>query len=509
MFKINSRKLVLPTWVSWVAVPFFGALASAAMPPLGLYPALFLFAVAFVGLERARNIGQGALWIGLFSYGFYLPQLTWIHHALSVDADKFGWLTLPAVLGIPLYLALFQAFAAALYKIIAPRPRWAAMGFAALWAGMDFLQSELEFGFPWAMPVYALDGLLPLQQAHAVLGAFGLNFFVIWIALVPALVWQQRRREALLLVGLLLGTLAIGGLRLALVKPEPLTAVRIVQPNIPQRLKWNEEAYADNLATVLALLRTPYGTTLPSLVVLPEAVLPVDPQRDFLLRLALVDNLPPGASLILGALRQWQTSQGIDYYNTLFSLNGSGTIVGLYDKRHLVPFGEYIPFRKTLQLERIAPLPGDLLAGVATMPMLLADGSEVSAVICYEAAFSGDMRRPMTSKHIRAMVHATNDAWFGTSAGPYQHLAIAKTRAIEEGVPLIRAANTGISAVFDPLGRTVATLGLNQTGVLDAPLPGRLSATIFLRWHYVFGGIWLIPIIIILISALKREFKRR
>ncbi|MFN7901667.1 MAG: apolipoprotein N-acyltransferase [Holosporales bacterium] len=509
MVKINSRLMPLPKWLLWAALPFIGALASAAMPPLGMYPALFLFSVAFAGLERARSIGQGALWIGLFAYGFYLPQLTWIHHALSVDADKFGWLTLPAVLGIPLYLALCQAVAGVLYKIIAPRPRWAAMGFAALWACADFLQSEVDFGFPWALPVYALDGLLPLQQAHAVLGAFGLNFFVVWVATLPALLWQQRRREAILLAGLLVGTWVLGGVRLAILKPEPLTTVRIVQPNIPQRLKWNQEAYDNNLASVLALLGTPYGSTLPSMVVLPEAALPVDPQRDFLLRLALVDNLPPGASLILGALREWQAMQGSYYYNTMFSLNGSGTIVGLYDKRHLVPFGEYIPFRKTLPLERIAPLPGDLFPGTATAPMLLADGSEVSGIICYESAFSGNIRLPMTSRNIKAIVQVTNDAWFGASAGPYQHLAISRTRAIEEGVPLIRAANTGISAVIDPLGRVVAKLGLDQRGVLDAPLPGRLTSTMFLRLHYILGGIWCIPLLIIIVSAFKREFKKR
>lgn len=503
------RWAILPRWSVYLILLLSGMAASMAMPPEGFLPFLLFFSVAVWGLGRSVTIGQGALSLGLFAYGFYLPQLTWIREALFVDAEQFGWLAVPAILGIPLYLSLFMAAAGAVYAALKPPLQWAALTFAGLWGVTDWLQGHVAFSFPWAMPVYALEAIPVLQQLHSVLGAYALNAVVVLWCCMPFLLATKQWRQAAFWGACLLIACVWGEQRLSdnqNVSRETSgdITVRLVQPNIEQRLKWDQTRVEENFYKVTAQIETPYldAAKPPRLVVLPEAVIPLLLQNDETARRELTKTLSPGAFLALGGHR-FEAGQ---YFNSMLVLNSAADITAYYDKHHLVPFGEYVPLRDILPLASVAPLPGDFGRGDGAHALGLAgDIPRLWPLICYEAVFSGAV--VTGDQQDGVLVQITNDAWFGRSAGPYQHLAIARTRAIEEGLPMLRVANTGISAVIDAKGQIKASLPLGSAGVLDAQIPSRHPA-IFprMRWiSWALPPLLLSPALILLARRLIRR----
>ncbi|MCA3268830.1 MAG: apolipoprotein N-acyltransferase [Thalassospira sp.] len=472
-----------------------GLLASLAMPPQGFVVFLLLFSICLWGMQRAATPLQGALSWGVFAYGFYLPQLTWIREALFVDAEQFGWLAIPAILGIPLYLSLFMAMAGAVYAALRPPLKYAAVTFAGLWGLTDYLQGHVAFSFPWAMPVYALDAVPILQQLHSVLGAYALNSLVVLWGCLPFLLLTKQWKQAVFWCICLFCALAWGQHRLneyTNVSRETSgdIAIRLVQPNIEQHLKWDQTRVEENFYKVTALIETPYLDTAkpPRLVVLPEATIPLLLQNDANARTELTKTLVPGVFLALGGHR----FEAGEYFNSMLVLSSAAEIIAYYDKHHLVPFGEYVPLRNILPLEAIAPLPGDFGRGKGALALkLAADMPRLWPLICYEAVFSGAVVTGNASDGV--LVQITNDAWFGRSAGPYQHLAIARTRAIEEGLPMLRVANTGISAVIDPMGRIQASLALGEAGVLDAVIPPVYPA-LFPQYRWIS---WALPLLLV------------
>ena len=275
------------------------------------------------------------------------------------------------------------------------------------------------------------------------------------------------------------------------------THLRLVQPNIPQTLKWNPKADRDNLAKLIRLSREKSrGRTH---ILWPETAVSFLINLDERERLQLMGAIPQGSVLITGGMRAVDPAEHI-LANSIFVLDDLTDIHAYYDKFHLVPFGEYMPFRKWLPFEKIVPILSDIYAGpgVRTVPVL--HTLPAGMLVCYEVIFSAQV---VDKKHRPAwLLNATNDGWYGISFGPYQHLAMAQTRAIEEGLPLVRAANTDISAVIDPMGRILKQLDLGQEGVVDSDLPMALPAT----FYALFGvKIPLALAIVFLLFAVKRK----
>jgi len=369
----------------------------------------------------------------------------------------------------------------------------AAVGFAACWAGAEWLRGHTLTGFPWNLAAYALADHAELRQAAALVGSYGLSFLTVLAGVLPAVVLRNSGRERIVAVVVftsLMGAVwTFGAIRLA--APEPRlsgTQIRIVQGNVPQREKWDPSKRAQIFARYLHLSARPGA---PDIILWPESAFPGFLDEDTEAQRRLVATLPKGALLLAGVPDRVRNSERTSFYNTVQVYSDSNGLETSYAKHHLVPFGEYVPFRSWLPFERLVGGLGDFSPGPGPRTLALAGLPRVSVAICYEIIFPGHVvdgaARPDW------IFNATNDAWFGASIGPKQHLASARMRAVEEGLPVIRAANTGISAVIDANGRVLQRLEMHETGIIDAALPAPLSRTPYAR-----VGDWMMPLLIAL-----------
>lgn len=490
-----------------------GAAAAAALPPIYAVP---LLVPAFVGLvwlidgsHGWRRAAAAGWWFGL---GHFIAGTYWISISLLVDAARFAWMLPFAVLGTAGYLALFPALAAVLQYLSRTRGIGRILIFAAVWTGTEWLRGTVLTGFAWNLQGTVWVFSDAMIQFASVTGVLGLSLVTVLVAALPAvladrqvmdgLVARRRRQAALAAAAAgLAGIWLFGAVRLADADVVPVANVklRIVQPNIAQENKWRRDLLEDNFVRHLRL-STAEGFDDVTHVIWPEASSPFPLSRHPDRRLAVGAAVPPGGVLITGAPRTTPPGEKpFRVWNSLYAIDGHGTAVAVYDKHHLVPFGEYMPLRQVLKplgIDKITAGAVDFSAGPGLRTMQYPGLPPASPLICYEAIFPGAViaagARPGW------LLNVTNDAWFGRSSGPFQHFASARLRAVEEGLPLVRAANTGISAVVDPYGRVAAELGLGEQGVIDAPLPSALAAlTPFARF-----GNWLVGILILLAAAI-------
>jgi apolipoprotein N-acyltransferase len=471
-----------------------GIAAVGALPPVDLTPVLAIVFPLFLWLDDGSD-GPGASfrlgWV--FGFGFFLAGLYWIAAALFVDIGRFWWLVpfaaagLPAGFAIYIGLALLATGLAARALDLPPAARICA--FAIAWSGAEWVRGHALTGLPWNLLGYAWSGGFPgslaVLQSTAWVGIYGLSFVTVLAASLPALLGTPSiapisagRRWAPALVALLLVLVpgVAGAIRLG-ATPTELTGtwLRLVQPSIPQSLKWQPMAAQSNFSRLLDLSAAPAPHPLAA-VLWPEAASPYLLGRDPAARRAITAIVPHGGYLITGALRANPPPEPIaKIWNSLEAINDRGQIVAHYDKAHLVPFGEYVPLRQLLPIDKITPGTMDLSAGPGPRTMALPRLPPFAALICYEAIFPGavvdENDRPAW------MLNATNDAWYGRTSGPFQHFAIARTRAVEEGLPLVRIANNGISAVVDPVGRVLARTSLDEIGYVDIALPAAAGRT--------------------------------
>jgi apolipoprotein N-acyltransferase len=495
-------------WRAPVTAAALGALAAAALPPLHLVPVLWLAFPGLLLLAGSRPTPRGALLVGwAWGFGHFVAGLYWISNALLTEADRFAWLVPLAVPGIAAVLALFVAAPVVLAL------RWPAgwprvLAFAGLWTLAEVARGYVLTGFPWNLlgTVWAF-GALPVQGA-AWIGTHGLSALTVVLACLP-LVWG---RTAWVVGGVVLaGGVLFGLVRLALEEPPPgPVELRIVQGNVAQQHKWREELRIAHFRRYLGLTANapPAEGEGPVVVVWPETASPYMLDNDATARALAAGALPEEALLIAGSVRIERRAEGAEppvrVWNSLLAIDRNAEVVAIYDKHHLVPFGEYVPLRSVLPIETVVPGNLDFSAGPGPRTLALPDRRvpPFSPLICYEVIFPGNV--VAAGERPAWLLNLTNDAWFGVSSGPYQHLASARMRAVEEGLPLVRAANTGVSSVFDARGRVVASLGLNLTGVIAAPLPAARAPTPYAR-----AGVWLPVGISILLLGVATALGRR
>jgi len=506
------RVAALTGWRGNVAAALLGVLATAALPPFGLWPLLI---PAFTGLlwllDGARSRGRAALLGWAFGFGHFCSGLYWIGIAFLVDADRFGAVMPFAVAGLAAGLALFPALAVWLVAASAWRGPARVALLASAWLLVEWLRSWVLTGFPWNLIGTVWTVSPAVMQLAALTGVWGLSAMTVLAAGAPAVLARGGRgRVALAAVLLLLpaGAWAGGTLRLA-DAPAPGDAIvpgvllRIVQPNIEQTLKWRPELRREHVERQLQMSRGP-GYERVTHLIWAETAVPFLVDAEPALRARLAEVVPPGGALFTGAPRAAESDGQRRLWNSLAVIDAAGRVVGIYDKHHLVPFGEYTPLRPLLGLAKLTVGSVDFSAGPGPQTLAGLPGlPPVSPLICYEAIFPGqvasDDPRPAW------LLNITNDTWFGDSSGPYQHFASARLRAVEEGLPLVRAANNGISAVIDPYGRVVARLGLDAVGVLDAPLPQALpgDGPLYARW-----GNAIVPFLILMLGSISLILRR-
>ncbi|MBX6321529.1 MAG: apolipoprotein N-acyltransferase, partial [Rhodospirillaceae bacterium] len=500
-----------------------GALTALALPPVHAVSLLFIaFPVLVWLIDRSRRLWAafGAGW--WFGLGFFVAGLYWIANALLTDPVKFGWMLPFALGGLGGGLALFPAVAAAIAWLVRGRGASRILAFAIAWTGMEYVRGFAFTGFPWNLIGYSWAFSDEMNQFAALSGIWGLSLLTALGAAAPALLAgrpsaapeAQPARDparrwgtvALFLLPLL-GVLAFGAVRLAgaEVGTVPGVRLRLVQAAIEQRHKAQADLLQANIARHLHLSVDSPGYDSITTLIWPETAFPFLLERYPLWRQALGQAAPPGGLLITGAVRaEPDTGPYNAIWNSLEAIAPDGRIVGTADKFHLVPFGEYVPFARYLPfIQKITPGLLDFSAGPGPRTLHLPGLPPVGPLICYEVIFPGQV----LDRHDRPrwLLNLTNDGWYGMSTGPYQHFAAARLRAVEEGLPLIRVANTGISASIDPYGRVVRSLHLGRSGVLDVDLPEPITGLT----PYARFGDWTFFVLLAVVAAAGATLRLR
>ncbi|MFL2845165.1 MAG: apolipoprotein N-acyltransferase [Candidatus Puniceispirillaceae bacterium] len=458
-----------------------GASASLSLPPLFLLPAIFALSIPFFGYIGAQSWREAAAIFAAAGLGWFLASTYWVSNSLIVNVPS-NWFLMPFLaLALALTLASFWALAGAFSFSFGIHPLARILWLLIFFSLGEWARGFVATGFPWNLTgsLFAVD--LASMQAASFIGVYGLCLIAVAFAAAPVFWALGHRRFSIIAITLPIILAAAGAIRLAaapdLVPPTNAgPVVRLVQPAIPQVEKWDRSYRQTHLDQLVDLSRR--NGLHPKLVIWPETAFAGFASRNA----ALLDKTVRDATSKKGTLITGIPRFGIDrtLLNSAIMLNHEGKTKGIYDKRHLVPFGEYIPFRKWLPF--LYPIVGgvDFSAGQNNALMQLEGIGTMQLLICYEVIFSGEVLSLAMRPDL--MVNITNDAWFGVSAGPWQHLVQAQMRAVEEGVPLFRVANTGITAGFDPYGRILGSIPLGESGALDLVVPEAIPPPPFARF---------------------------
>jgi apolipoprotein N-acyltransferase len=517
VIQVASWIVARPFWQQGLIALVAGVCVTLALPPVYALPLLLvgfpIFLILLDGAARLRAV-VGLGW--LFGAGHMLSGLYWVGNALEIAGA-------PPQLAIllPLSIASFPALSGMLYWLISrmlKRRGWlahgdivAAMVFALCWLAGEWLRGNVFTGFPWNLVGYSWAFSDTLSQGASVVGIYGLSFLTVLLAACPLTLMGQnlRRPAAWLPIGMALvvlgGTVGFGWERLATAGDPQFhdIRVRIVQSNIDQKDKWAPERRTENFVRHL-ILSEKSGAEEVDLLIWPETAVPFYLDEDPGRTVMMGRIIKPGGVVVTGVpRREILPDRSRRFYNSLLVIGSDGVVRDTFDKFHLVPFGEYVPFYGLLAqlgIEKLVAGAGDFSSGPGPRLIELPGLPSMSPLICYEVIFPGEVLPEGPRPGF--MLNLTNDAWYGKTSGPYQHLMIARFRAIEEGLPMLRAAGTGISAIIDPYGRVVRQLGLGKAGVVDGLLPVAISSPpLFAQLHgWAVLGLLMLTLLLILVG---------
>lgn len=491
-----ARFGALSPWRRRGAAVIMGALGALAFAPLHAVPAMLVSLTGLFWLIQGSATRKSAFGIAWFwGFGQFAAGNFWIANSFLIDAAKFGWMIPPIIGGLAAFLALYPALVGAvLWKkddLSAPR----ILAFAALFTIGEWLRGHVLTGYPWNLVAYVWDGVTPMMQSAALWGSWGLGFVTVLIFTLPAMLargthWRDLPRRDLLALGgglVLLALLGIGGaVRLAGAGGEHVPGInlRIVQANISQAEKMQGGFGLQHLKKHVDLTRNTPGFANATHVIWPESAANFLLDREPGLRQIIATAVPPGGALLSGTIRGTPSSGDLDeIWNSMVVIDGRGEVLAHADKAHLVPLGEYVPLRDYFPfINKLTPGSMDFSAAPAPQTIAVPNAPSAGPLICYEVIFPGAVT---ADERPQWLVNVTNDGWFGVSPGPYQHFTASRFRAVEEGLPLIRAANTGISGIIDSYGRIESSSALGTESVIDGLLPVALPSTPFAQW-----GLW-------------------
>ncbi|WGM32631.1 Apolipoprotein N-acyltransferase [Brevundimonas sp. NIBR11] len=490
---------------------FAGVATALAHPPFGILPGLLGYPLLMLLAERSQSM-RGAFWMGwLAGFGYFGAGCWWVAEAFLVNPDQ-AWMAPFAASLLPAGIGLFWGAAMALYRRFAPLGLVRVIVFAACFALLEWLRGHVLTGFPWNPAGASWAAGSAGSQFASVVGVYGLGFVTVAAtASFGGLFGDGTRRArvgtALAGVGVLAALVIGGTIRLSGAEVRDTdTLIRIVQADIAQESKWTPEAYQSIINRYVALTGQ-LGAAQPDVIVWPEGALPASFNDVFAPASpdgpAIANAVQPGQTLLMGLARGEAVPDGrARYYNSLFSLADEGPaglrVTAIYDKYRLVPFGEFLPLGDlmgAMGVRSLVHMPADFSPGPRPAPIDLPNAPRVQPLICYESLYPGFT--PGGAGRPEWIVNVSNDAWFGATSGPIQHLNLASYRAIETGLPVVRATPTGVSAMIDPWGRVVegARLDPGESGVIDMLLPRPVAVTPYGRfgdlffWLMVLGGL--------------------
>ena len=529
MRRLADSIIVLWGWRRFAVAFVAGAISALAFAPFDAFPVLWLTMPVLVWLiDGAESDAGAAVWrrffpaavVGFaFGLGFFVAGLWWIGVAFLTDGGPFLWLLPLAVIALPAGLALFWALAAGVARLLWVENWSRVFVFAAVFAAAEWLRGHLFTGFPWNAFGYALTPAPLMMQSTALVGIWGVTLAAFIIFAAPVLLVSDSASEraaghaAFTVAVILLGAhLVVGLVRLPLTPAAlvPGVRLRLVQPAIPQDERWATERAGDIMARYVSLSASgPDGMTGVTHLIWPESAFPFLLTENPEALAAIADLLPPGATLITGAARGDRSGGRLKVFNSVYVIDDRADILDVYDKVHLVPFGEYLPFGdflRALGLRQLIALPSGFVAGTHLHTLQIPGAPPGGPLVCYEAIFPGAVIEP--GKRPGWLINVTNDAWYGDTPGPYQHFLEARIRAVEEGLPLVRAANSGISAIVDPYGRVVTSLALGKSGIADGGLPVALPRTPYARFGDGLFVVFLVIDLLVVVAA-RSVFRAR
>jgi len=525
-----NRLILLPKKWTLLLALLIGALSALGQAPFHFFPLLWItFPLLVLLLDGAAPSLESsglarimpAFWIGYsFGFGYFVAGLWWLGSAFLVNAETFAWLLPLAVIGLPLLLALFFGFATAFSRAFW-QDGWVRIVVLAVSLGFfEWLRGTILTGFPWNSLGYLLAPNDTMMQAISVVGIYVYGILAVLIFATPVLIFDQpeerprRNRVFFIAVSTLLVTLiGFGSLRLSMAKDEFVADVqlRIIQPNILQKDKFKPEKAKEIVERYLNMSARStrpgdLGLLSTTHLIWPESAFPFFLTEQPSVLSAIDKLLPTGTTLLTGAVRAAPKQVGQEkreVYNSLYTISHTGEIQDAYDKVHLVPFGEYLPFQEVLEsfgLLALVETPGGFSAGSRRRTLETTNAPAFLPMICYEIVFPFQLSKANRNLNAEWILNITNDAWFGLTSGPHQHFHQTKIRAADEGLPVVRAANSGISAVIDGYGRVHERLRLGESGIIDAKLPVKVvllsnsDIKQLLFWIIIFSAIILIGI---------------
>lgn len=515
MLGVRQRTLKFLKWLALLATGAAGSLIFAPYQNIAAgYAAVVLFLSFLFFKQRSK---KEAFWLSyVFGFGFFGAGFSWICNALLVDGGGVAAFIPLVFMALGLFFGLFWALPAAM----------AARGeniyskmllFCGFFVIFEWIRSFIFTGFPWNLLGTALGFNERLIQGAAYVGVYGLSWFLLLFLCGAALVLLSilQRRFYVWSAAFILVPAAFfywGAGKYFPVAGDGMV-VRLVQPSIPQTLKWAPELFYANFRSYIDLSKKGKedGATEPNdvdIAVWGEAASPYLLDRDEAHLREITEAVPAGGFLITGSLRTGFENGEAVPYNSMFVIDKNGVIKDYYDKAHLVPFGEYLPFRKYWPefMAPVANVVGDLGRGEKYKNIHVKGLPVIGGAICYESIFPKEVLNPVEKPDL--LVVLANDGWYGVSSGPYQHLAAAQMRAVEEGVTVIRSANTGISAVIMPNGEIKGALGLNETGISDVRLSKVMSRpTVYGKFGNAMWGV--LAVCSVLFAVFCDIFRRR
>jgi apolipoprotein N-acyltransferase len=484
-----------------------GMISGLVFPPTFFVAGLFTLAFLCYLVQISNSWKEAAIMGFIFGFGHFLVGIYWISIGVTVYIDEFWWVMPFALFGLPIILASFIA-ASCSCSFLTRNHDFYQFIFCLWWVFFEWVRSWIFTGLPWNLLGYAFSFSDILIQSANIIGIYGLSFIVIYIStsFYPIFSKQYNLLKISLLTSLIVISLIIpyGILRLHN-NPTSFSAtkVRLVQPSIPQLAKWDVDEFWKNLNLHINLSETPSNIDL---IIWSEAAMVVpynyEPIKTKLLR--MLENKQ--AILVTGGItNNSKKGENLKIYTSLYALSKEGEQLFEYHKSHLVPFGEYMPLKWLLPFKKLTPGFLDYTEGDGKLVTLPKPFITIKPLICYESIFPTFVRT--SNKSADVIINVTNDAWYGRSSGPYQHLHISRMRSIENGLPMLRTANNGISAIIDPVGRIIQKSSLNEVSYIDGLLPNKLnSETLYSQ----FGDISaLLAILITFISYILLKISMR
>ena len=496
-----------------------GAIATLALPPAYFMPAFFALGFVFYRAAYASHWRESMRYIAAGAYGWFFASLYWISHSLLIGTADYWFLLPVSLFGIPVIVSLFWVAGGVIGFHIARTKASRLMMMAVMVGASEWAREFVATGFPWNAP-----GLIVLSHditaaLPAIIGQTGCNFLVLFMVILPPLYVHYRQESANLtqrrwpiiiavMMACLIGLSSYGHRHMLVQSPADETkGIRVVQPAVPQADKWQRDKRQTHLDRLLRLSVAPSQRVI-DLVIWPETAFAGDYHQESEIvdmmaqKIAAAHRMTGGAGQLLSGIVRFDAQDKLRNSALLIAEDGTKA---LYNKTHLVPFGEYVPWRFIPFIDAIAG-PIDFVAGDRVEPLFAPHFGLILPLICYEAIFPQLPGRATQRPNL--IVNLTNDGWFGRSAGPYQHLAQTRMTAISYGIAVVRVANSGISAAYDGKGREIATLGLGQQGIFDIARPAQYAPTYFAR----FGKLIILSLFIVLFGVailLDRTGKKR